>query len=139
MIDSVIEEIKTVRDQMETENKDQEARIKKQMKAERKDLREEMKEDRKSLQDSIREIKMSFKRSKLETQRMNRELLDRFDSKTNKCNQLLSQVPKKTEVEMTTENQMIEKNVELINTGVTGAAAERQELLSEVVNVASVR
>jgi hypothetical protein len=67
-----------------------------------------MKEDRKALQDSIREIKMSFKRSQLETQRM--KLLDRFGSKTNKYNQLLSQVPKETEVEMTTDNQMIEKN-----------------------------
>jgi hypothetical protein len=43
------------------------------------------------------------------------------------------------EVEMTTHNRMIEKNVELINTGATEAAAERQELHSEVANVDSVR
>jgi hypothetical protein len=39
---------------------------------------------------------------------------------------------------MTTDNQMVEKNVELINTA-TEAVAERQELRSEVVHVDSAR
>jgi hypothetical protein len=46
---------------------------------------------------------------------------------------------KETEVEMTTDNQMIEKDVELINQIATEAVAERQELNFEVVNVDSVR
>jgi hypothetical protein len=94
---------------------------------------------RKSLQDSISEIKMSFKRSELETQRMNRELLDKFGSKTNECTHVISQVPKETEVEITTDKQKIEKNVELITNGTTEAVAERQELHNEVANVDSVR
>jgi hypothetical protein len=36
---------------------------------------------------------------------------------------------------MTTDSQMIEKNVELINKGATEVVAERQELGSEVVKV----
>jgi hypothetical protein len=36
---------------------------------------------------------------------------------------------------MTTNNQRIEKNVELINTGITEAVSERQELSAEVLNV----
>jgi hypothetical protein len=40
---------------------------------------------------------------------------------------------------MTTDNQRIEKNVELINTGATEIVAERQTLHSEVFNVDSVR
>jgi hypothetical protein len=40
---------------------------------------------------------------------------------------------------MTTDNQMTEKNVELINAEATEAVAERQELGSELVNVDSVR
>jgi hypothetical protein len=52
---------------------------------------------------------------------------------------LISHVQKEAEVELTTDNQTIEKNVELINTGATEAVAERQELLSEVDNVDAVR
>jgi hypothetical protein len=40
---------------------------------------------------------------------------------------------------MTTDNLMIEKNVELINKGETEAAAERQELHIEVANVHFVK
>jgi hypothetical protein len=43
------------------------------------------------------------------------------------------------EVKMTTDNQMIEKNVELINKGATETVTERQELCTEVVNVDTVR
>jgi DNA-binding transcriptional regulator GbsR (MarR family) len=77
-----------------------------------KTLTDKIKENRKALQDSITEtaevqkdlrnkmteIEKSVKRSELETQRMNRELLDRFGSKTSKCNHLIRQVPKETEV-----------------------------------------
>jgi uncharacterized protein YaaN involved in tellurite resistance len=49
MIDSVIEEIKTVREQMKAERKDHEDSIKEEIK----DLREELKQDRKALQDSM--------------------------------------------------------------------------------------
>jgi hypothetical protein len=44
-----------------------------------------------------------------------------------------------TEVQLTTDNQIIEKNIELINKGATEAVAERQELHIEVVNVGTVR
>jgi hypothetical protein len=44
-----------------------------------------------------------------------------------------------TEVELTTDNQMIEKNVDIINKGATEAVAERQELHMEVANVDTVR
>jgi hypothetical protein len=40
---------------------------------------------------------------------------------------------------MTTDKQMVEKNVGLINTGSTEAVAEQQELCTEEVNVDSVR
>jgi hypothetical protein len=43
-----------------------------------------------------------------------------------------------TEVELTTDNQIIEKNDELINKGATEAVAERQELHIEVANVDTV-
>jgi hypothetical protein len=110
----------------------------KETREENKAFREEMKEDRKTLTDKLTEIEKSVKRSELETQRMNRELLDRFGSKTNKCIYLLSQVSKETEVEMITDNHRIEKNVELMNTGTTETVAERQELSSDVVNVDTV-
>jgi hypothetical protein len=93
----------------------------------------------KALIESMTEIEMSVKRSEHETQRINRELLDIFGPKTNKCNHLISQIPKRTQVEMTTDNQMLEKNVELINTGATEAVAERQELHIETANLDSVR
>jgi hypothetical protein len=75
----------------------------------------------------------------METQRMNRELLDSVCSKTNECTHVISEVPKETEVEMTTHNQMIEKNVELINKEASEAVAERQQLYIEVATVDSVR
>jgi hypothetical protein len=68
----------------------------------------------------------------------NAKILHSSRSKTNNCTNLISHVQKETEVEITTDNQMIEKNVEQINTGVTETAAERQELHSEAVNVNSV-
>lgn len=40
------------------------------------------------------EIKLSFKRSELESQRRNRELLDGFDAETSKRTHLISQVQK---------------------------------------------
>jgi hypothetical protein len=52
-----------------------------------------------------------------------------------KCTHLISQIPKETEVELTTDNQMIKKNVDLINTGATETVTERQELRTELVNV----
>jgi hypothetical protein len=39
-------------------------------------------------------------------------------------NQVISGVPKETEVEVTTDNEMIEKNVELINTGTSEARTQ---------------
>jgi hypothetical protein len=72
-------------------------------------------------------------------ERNNAKFLDSLRSRTRKLTHLISHVQKETEVEMTTDNQTIEKNVELINIGATEIVAERQELLSEVVNVDSVR
>jgi hypothetical protein len=54
MIDSVIEDIKAVREQMSTERKDHEVTIKEEIK----DLREEMKQDGKAPQDNM-EIHMA--------------------------------------------------------------------------------
>jgi predicted nuclease with TOPRIM domain len=68
----------------------------KETKEENKAFREEreaLREDLKTLQDSITEIEKIVKGSKLESERMNRELLDRFGSKTNKLTHLISQVP----------------------------------------------
>jgi hypothetical protein len=105
-----------------------------------------MKEDTKSLIDDIGEDRKAFrecievsKRSELETQRMSREYLDRHGSKTNKCTHIISQELKETEVVLTTDNQIMEKIVELINKGATEPVAERQDLSSELVNVDSVR
>jgi hypothetical protein len=50
------------------------------------------------------EIEKSLKRSELETQRRNEELLDRFNAEISKCTHLISQVQKETEVELTIDN-----------------------------------
>jgi hypothetical protein len=102
-------------------------------------FREEMKHDRMALQDIVTEIERSVKRSELESERLHQKLLDSLRSRISKLTHLISQVSKETEVKMSTDNQMIEKNVELINKGAPEAVAERQELHSEAVNVDSVQ
>jgi alanyl-tRNA synthetase len=89
--------------------------IKEDRKAIQDSVTKEIEQNRKALQDSVTEIEKSVKRSELALEKLHRELLDSFGSKTNECTHVISQVPKETEVEMTTDNQMIEKNVELIN------------------------
>jgi hypothetical protein len=124
---------------------------------ERKALRDEIKDERKTFLESMEanniqfqkssmteiktEIKISFKRSEFESQRLNEELLDRFNAKTSKCTHLISQVQKETEVELTIDidNKIIEENTELINNGEMEAITEQQELHTEVVNMVTVR
>jgi hypothetical protein len=89
-----------------------------------KDFRQQMKHYIKALQDNM-EIN-------------NAKILDILHSRTRKLTHLIIQVQKETEVEMTTDNQMIEKNVEL-NPGITEAQVEGQVLSTEVLNVDSVR
>jgi hypothetical protein len=43
----------------------------------------------------------SLKRLELEAQRLNRELLDRFNAETRRCTHLISQVQMETEDELT--------------------------------------
>jgi hypothetical protein len=85
------------------------------------------------------EIERSLKGTELASQRLHREFLDRFNAKTSKCTHLISLVPEKMEVEMITDNQIIQKNVELIHKGASEAVSKRQELHPEVVNVDTVR
>jgi hypothetical protein len=82
-----------------------------------------------------------LKRLELEAQRLNRESLDRFDAETRWCTYLIGQVQMETEDKLTTDNdnQVIEKNDELINQGATEAVTEQQELCTEVVNMDTVR
>jgi hypothetical protein len=121
---SIKEQNKTLTDRITS----MEEHLRGEMKAERKDLREEIKHDRKALQDSMEihmaklqhdlrtKIEMSSKSSKLESERLLRELLESLHSETSKYNDLISQVKKVTEDKLIRVNsKIIEVSEELEN------------------------